>query len=275
MKHTLTIISTLCLSVTCSHGAISYVGAAVDTTTGTSAIPSSSATNEAYNWSNASVSKTYDIKGNDLYGTDGYAVFNTTGTGNAALSSLEESAPIFASGGVAAEMANSSGAFSNAGGSTGNILQASGTGNWRLGYAGFSGAANTAIGLTDLYSFTMTSDMAAGETLRFGVFGGSNNNDLRLDFTDLAVVAGGDTAVATGLNRGANLGNVADIYFFDITGLVTGDKIIIQAANSNASAGNNFNRATIGGATFDVVPEPSSTALLGLGGLALILRRRK
>ncbi len=29
------------------------------------------------------------------------------------------------------------------------------------------------------------------------------------------------------------------------------------------------------GANFDAVPEPSSTALLGLGGLALILRRRK
>ncbi len=27
--------------------------------------------------------------------------------------------------------------------------------------------------------------------------------------------------------------------------------------------------------TFSIVPEPSSTALLGLGGLALILRRRK
>lgn len=33
--------------------------------------------------------------------------------------------------------------------------------------------------------------------------------------------------------------------------------------------------ATNGFATFNPVPEPSSTALLGLGGLALILRRRK
>jgi len=31
----------------------------------------------------------------------------------------------------------------------------------------------------------------------------------------------------------------------------------------------------VSGNTLSLVPEPSSTALLGLGGLALILRRRK
>ena len=38
-----------------------------------------------------------------------------------------------------------------------------------------------------------------------------------------------------------------------------------------------LNSITIGGVTFDsvAVPEPSTTALLGLGGLALIMRRRK
>lgn len=35
------------------------------------------------------------------------------------------------------------------------------------------------------------------------------------------------------------------------------------------------NHVTVGGLTLEVVPEPSTTALLGLGGLALILRRRK
>jgi len=35
------------------------------------------------------------------------------------------------------------------------------------------------------------------------------------------------------------------------------------------------NRASWGGMQFELVPEPSTTALLGLGGLALILRRRK
>lgn len=41
---------------------------------------------------------------------------------------------------------------------------------------------------------------------------------------------------------------------------------------SNSVAGSNGIEMT---ATFNAVPEPSSTALLGLGGLALILRRRK
>ncbi len=37
----------------------------------------------------------------------------------------------------------------------------------------------------------------------------------------------------------------------------------------------NNNHAYVDNVSFDAVPEPSSTALLGLGGLALILRRRK
>lgn len=35
------------------------------------------------------------------------------------------------------------------------------------------------------------------------------------------------------------------------------------------------NRQSYGGMQFELVPEPTTTALLGLGGLALILRRRK
>jgi len=35
------------------------------------------------------------------------------------------------------------------------------------------------------------------------------------------------------------------------------------------------NRASVSGFLITTVPEPSSAALLGLGGLALILRRRK
>jgi hypothetical protein len=45
---------------------------------------------------------------------------------------------------------------------------------------------------------------------------------------------------------------------------------------ATGTAGGDINYFGIGGDfTVDVVPEPSSTALLGLGGLALILRRRK
>lgn len=42
-----------------------------------------------------------------------------------------------------------------------------------------------------------------------------------------------------------------------------------------ARAGNSANTASFTNGTITAVPEPSSTALLGLGGLSLILRRRK
>lgn len=48
---------------------------------------------------------------------------------------------------------------------------------------------------------------------------------------------------------------------------------VVSGANTGAGGGNiTDNQATL---TFTSIPEPSSTALLGLGGLALILRRRK
>ena len=70
---------------------------------------------------------------------------------------------------------------------------------------------------------------------------------------------------------GLNLTQVQD--------LVTGQKFGIGATSSTAFADYTFtelNGSGVNGVTVTVaVPEPSSTALLGLGGLALILRRRK
>ena len=52
------------------------------------------------------------------------------------------------------------------------------------------------------------------------------------------------------------------------SGQTTFDKIVFTAVDNKAVA-------TFDNLSIDVVPEPSSTALLGLGGLALILRRKK
>lgn len=49
----------------------------------------------------------------------------------------------------------------------------------------------------------------------------------------------------------------------------------ILAANTQITFAVTSGAIGIEGMTLEVVPEPSSTALLGLGGLALILRRRK
>ncbi len=57
-----------------------------------------------------------------------------------------------------------------------------------------------------------------------------------------------------------------------------GPRLIVGDCCSSLGGGNNFTIEALSydtGGAFAPVPEPSSTALLGLGGLALILRRRK
>ena len=265
-------------STVCSQGAVTFAGSIVDegNTARTGSTTATVVDSEVNQWSDTTFGKTQDIDGDNRYGTAGVFLVNTTAQNAGAGSAVAfERVTAFTSPAVAIND-NINGNFQNANGTTGFIQNDANDAIIRLGYAGFNvGSNNTAIALTDLYSFTLTADQAAGETLRLGVFGGTNNGDPRLGFTEVAITAGGSTATAVD-PRDTNGGNAADLYFFDITGLVTGDQIVISAANSNL-AGNNFNAATIGGVTFDVdvVPEPSSAALLGLGGFALLLRRRK
>jgi hypothetical protein len=76
--------------------------------------------------------------------------------------------------------------------------------------------------------------------------------------------AGGSESQAATLP--SNTSGVIEYVFFEISAS-SGDSFDV----SWAPGGNNG----IGGVAFEAVPEPTTTALLGLGGLALILRRRK
>ena len=234
---------------------------------------------EVNQWSDTTFAKTLDIDGDNRYGTDGVFLPNTTaqdaGAGSAV--SFEREGTI--TGAIAAAGTNNiSGNFQNNGGTTGFIQNDANDATLRLGYVGINnGTQGEAIPLTDLFTYTLTADQAAGEILRLGVFGGSNNGDPRLGFTELGVNAAGDLVTVSD-PRDTNTGNAPDLYFFDIENLVAGDTIVISAANSNL-LGNNFNAATIGGVTLDTivvaVPEPSSLALLVFGGLGFMIRRRK
>ena len=53
------------------------------------------------------------------------------------------------------------------------------------------------------------------------------------------------------------------------------DTLEIKVTGGHLDTSNNGTIANINGIQIVQVPEPSSAALLGLGGLALILRRRK
>lgn len=58
-------------------------------------------------------------------------------------------------------------------------------------------------------------------------------------------------------------------------GLDNGEELFIRIRSTDPQAGLNSVEQTLIDSVVVSVPEPSSTALLGLGGLALILRRRK
>jgi hypothetical protein len=62
-----------------------------------------------------------------------------------------------------------------------------------------------------------------------------------------------------------------DMHFFDITGALPGDTFAFLVRNTQA---NNFGNAGVAGFTFDVTPEPGSMLLLGLLGVAGLMRRR-
>ncbi|MEJ6571368.1 MAG: PEP-CTERM sorting domain-containing protein [Akkermansiaceae bacterium] len=137
---------------------------------------------------------------------------------------------------------------------------------------------------------------------------GAGTTDITLDF-DLNDVANVDTFDVDSIhlwnyapsNNTTNRGlGVVDIYFSTDNGsnytLVPATVTFAEATTNVAATVQSKSFATVSGVTdirliadnsgsgthtsfseirFGVVPEPSTTALLGLGGLALILRRRK
>lgn len=64
----------------------------------------------------------------------------------------------------------------------------------------------------------------------------------------------------------------ADWYFFEVSDIQAGEVLTIGGQRSSATAPDKF--VVINGVTFDVIPEPSSALLIGLGGLVLLCRRR-
>ena len=107
------------------------------------------------------------------------------------------------------------------------------------------------------YSTNQWSTTANGNGLKIEVFNGSG----LIGSTDFTAI---DASLASSLDLGLSNGN------FTYTGDGTGDVQI----RITGLGGGVFN-GSIDNISVDAVPEPTTTALLGLGGLALILRRRK
>ncbi|MGB0992913.1 MAG: PEP-CTERM sorting domain-containing protein [Akkermansiaceae bacterium] len=137
-----------------------------------------------------------------------------------------------------------------------NIAWASNNKDWVMmeGWYGFVGSehltlSNLPAADANGYTVTIYGDVAQNRTMNYSINGGT-----AMTITDTGGYAGTFNAENS-------------VTFANITGTTT------LAITGNASG----SRSAINGLTvqYTPVPEPSSTALLGLGGLALILRRRK
>ena len=127
-------------------------------------------------------------------------------------------------------------------------------------------------GGTDVHraTLTLTRNMFAGETIRVGLMVDNldatawNPSSIRVTES-----TGGDSGQIFLADPTEN--QVPDWYYVDVSGLSSGDTV-----DFFASQGINGG-ATLGAVSLDsfVIPEPSSLALLGLGGLAMVLRRRR
>jgi len=124
-------------------------------------------------------------------------------------------------------------------------------------------------------SGTLTSGGTTPAEIALLTIGAGGPTDIRLglytDNTDNPVFTPGSFDVAVGgasasvSTTSANLDG--DVYWFDVTGLVDGDVISITVDGSTSEN-------LLGGIITAEVPEPGSLALIGLGGLAMLRRRR-
>lgn len=150
---------------------------------------------------------------------------------------------------------------------TGELNMAS----WNLTTAGLT------INLVVADGFELDLDSVVLNIARNGT-GASDTFELNLGATQLATIGTGVMDIHNG-GSGAMAGSPTHNEAFALTGVsaaqnLTGS-IALTIDDLDGLAGNvRMNDLVVNG-TITAVPEPSSTALLGLGGLALIMRRRK
>ena len=197
----------------------------------------------AVGWRNTTTVKTLDIDGDNIIGTDGYDI---AGGGPEVLPSYVLSATY-------------SGGHNQLKGFMDDPLDPTGA-DMGAGWAGNS-SGNTIV--------FQGSDLATG-TLRLGVLYDSDWNLAwgTQTFTLTQTVGGSDSVTTPTLTLA---GDGLDVAYFDVTGIQDGDTFQLTIAKVA------IGWTHVAGITFDTapIPEPTTTALLGLGGLALILRRRK
>ena len=233
------------------------------------------------NWSNAGVTKVYDIGGSEVYGSSGYVQIrpgptdlyqgisdnNNLGVGAATNPTLL-SRPSFISSvtGGAGDFVNF-GAYSTFRGPDGSSLYRQGA----LSVAANSGPYTPDNNPASYFGIAMHFTVNAGSYFRFGLAVDSvGSGTYAPDYVSLYSSSTG-TKISSLLTRDGS----ADMAFFDIDtrgdALSTNFDVALWQKSGTQSA------AALSLATFDAIPEPSTTllALVGMGCLAIHSRRRR
>lgn len=220
-------------------------------------------------WRTSSVSKPLDADGNNIYGSDGYLMFNTGYIGG----SFTSSTNIFAN----ASNALPTYVSVTADGATGSVGAAAFASiddplnaptDFQSGVATISGVGLGAeVSMLNL-TFNGTVPIAG---IRVGVL---VNNAANRNASAIRFELDGNAAVTASQNTGTGVNQQQDYYFFDITGISNGD-VFSFFATEDTGDGNNAGEVRVGGFTFDTIPEPGSMTLLGLALGFLAVRRRR
>jgi hypothetical protein len=241
---------------TCSAAVITFLG--------------ENSTNAA-SWRTSSVAKVINPANNNIYGNDGYVMFNTAPISSTLVQSNSPVNPFTftsSSQGLATLNVAPSYVGSFAAGSSFNSVYTSNSylpmnkpgGGSMLSGVAYQGA-NTGT-FTSLFSFTVNSHVPSAFVV--GLF---FNNGLG-EWSQAEITGGGATTTGTR----AVFGNI-DALFFRITGAAANTTFTVLGLGSTRSEANG--NLDIVGITFDSVPEPTTLCGTALAALALISLGRK
>ena len=260
------------LANTASASTVAFVGNDLDTT----------ATQDSGGyWRTAAVAKANDIDGDNILGTDGfrYVTDNPGGNGANDVESMDSSYATFAN--LTATNFRGNGNYTTIDDPdvVGGTLN---SGTFNPQGAGITGEG-TEVSFGTINFTTNAVTATSVTTARIGIMVDNldnvifNSYQLRLEDVTSGQTTGPIlTQAATGVDN-----QLPDWYYFDVTNFVVGDQIEVFATSSEGNPPQTAWPATIGAFTLDsvtvttAVPEPCSATLLGLGGFALMLRRRR
>ncbi len=227
-------------------------------------------------WRTPSVAKTQDADGDNIYGTDGYVMFQT--------GFVPDPPPADQFRFNSNPFSDASTAFPSyatvtADGATGSVTAAnfSDINNPNNPSNDFNSGVASRSNFTALGSeqslmninFIAANFPTAG--VRVGVF--VNNAADRNPMAVRLTLDGGGTVSATAAT-GMDVSSQNDYYFFDITD-ITANATFSFFATEDTGDGNTAGEVRVGGFTFDTIPEPGALSLLALSGGLLLFRRRR